>query len=191
MASGGAGPCPLNAHAHPGARLSGSSEANSRAQMRVSTKPDSSSLWLVQPGQRGPCRPGSQAPSDRGGRGEREHGSKTGTGWAPGRPKGRARGWWSGCAMEEERGQLRALPSGRHHWRRRVPACTCPCPAGPWDRCAGRPGSAGRSRWACRALPHSLAGASQAFHSLASVRLVLAHSQNGWLRTPGLQARDP
>lgn len=37
-ANAGAWPCPLHAYAHPGAHLLGSSEANSGAQMRVSTE---------------------------------------------------------------------------------------------------------------------------------------------------------
>lgn len=158
-ASGGAGPCPPHAHAHPGARVSGSSEANSRAQMRVSTKPDSSSLWLAQPGQRGPCRPGSQAPPRTEGGGAS---ANMGEGWRPPptistRQRGRKQdGHRVGARQAKGQGPRPAVwprdgrrtkpapgaavrPSGRRHGTRRVPACTCPCPAGPWtDVPAGR-----------------------------------------------------
>lgn len=108
----------------------------------------------------------------------------------PSRPDSRACGWWSGC-QKEELSRLWALLSGRHLRKGLELACLCPCPAGPGNGHGGRPESAGHTQWACQALPHSLAGTSQAFHSLASVSLVLAHSQNGWLHIPGLQTQDP
>lgn len=149
-------PALLHAHAQPEAHPLVSSEANSGAQMRMSTKPDSSLLrhHLASSdtvGQEvGVGRPGGTTFPQTKGRGV---GRGMGVGWEPSShhrktaarkeakgarvrpPAGQgARPAADGLAVRgvKNRPSLQALLFSRHRRKRPVPTCDSLCPADPW-----------------------------------------------------------